>query len=190
MNLTFIGNCQTLSLCFYLQQLLDSNKNNICWILYGKEFEQHLNNWSDKCINKILNYDDAIIKIQNSDIIVYQEIDIDKSIFCNTKKLQEIKKSSCKLIKMPSIWLDYNDYDNSLKELQSREKNNNVDIMVTSTIDKFKNINLMLTINHPKTFFFLEIIRELCLLINIDFFTENQCNKFLENENYMDLPFG
>ena len=43
MNITFIGNCQLISLCFYFQQLLNEN-NNICWVLYGEEFKQHIKN--------------------------------------------------------------------------------------------------------------------------------------------------
>ena len=44
MNITFIGNCQTLILCFYFQQLLNKDENNnICWVLYGEEFKQYLN---------------------------------------------------------------------------------------------------------------------------------------------------
>jgi hypothetical protein len=35
MNITFIGNCQTATLCFYFQQLLNCNIN---WVLYGDEF--------------------------------------------------------------------------------------------------------------------------------------------------------
>jgi len=110
MNITFIGNCQTVSLCFYFQQLLNEN-NNICWVLYGEEFTPHLNNWSIKCKNKILDYDKSIQKIKDSDIIIYQNIDIKKSLFCNTNTLCKIMKNSCKLIKIPSIYLIYNDFD-------------------------------------------------------------------------------
>ena len=46
----------------------------------------------------------------------------------------------------------------------------------------------MLTCNHPKTFLFLEIVKILCNLLNYNFFTEEQYNNFLKNENYMELP--
>jgi hypothetical protein len=55
MNITFIGNCQTVSLCFYFQQLLNQN-NNISWCLYGQECKVHLGKWTDKCKNKIIDY--------------------------------------------------------------------------------------------------------------------------------------
>jgi hypothetical protein len=187
MNITFIGNCQTLSLCFYFQQLLNEN-NNICWVLYDEEFKQHLGDWSVKCKNKIIDYDKSIQKIKDSDIIVYQNIDVNKSLFSNTNTLRELTNNSCKLIKIPSIHLVYNDFDNSIKELINRENKNNVDIIISNIIYNFKDKNLMLTCCHPKTFLFMEIIKLLCNLLNYNFFTEEQYNNFLKNENFMELP--
>jgi hypothetical protein len=187
MNITFIGNCQTVSLSFYFQQLLNQN-NNISWCLYGEEWKTHLGKWTDKCKNKIIDYTESIQKIKNSDIIIYQEINVNKSLFCNTKTLHEIKKSSCKLIQIPSIYLDYDDFDNSIKELISRENLNNVNIKVSDVLYKFKDNNLVVNRNHPKTFLFMEIIKLLCNLLNLPFFTEQEYNKFLQNENYMELP--
>jgi len=117
MNITFIGNCQILSLCFYFQQLLNKYENyNICWVLYGEEFKQHLSDWTVKCKNKIIDYDNSIQTIKDSEIIIYQNIDVKKSLFSNTNTLLEITKKSCKLIKIPSIYLIYDDFDNSIKE--------------------------------------------------------------------------
>jgi hypothetical protein len=187
MNITFIGNCQTASLCFYFQQLLKQN-NNIHWILYGEEFRQHLGEWSEKIKNKVLDYDTSIQIIKESDYIIYQNIDKSKSLFCNTTTLRDMTKSSCKLIQMSSIKLEYNDFDNSIKNLIDRENKNNVDIRISDILYNFRNKNLMLSINHPNTFLFMEIIKLLCNLLNYDFFTEEQYNNFLKNDNYMELP--
>jgi hypothetical protein len=187
MNITFIGNCQTVSLCFFFQQLLNKN-NNICWVLYGEEFKQHLGSWSEKCKNKIIDYDISIQKIKDSDIIIYQNVDTDKSQFSNAKTLREITKSSCKIIQIPSIYLIYNDFDNSIKELINRENHNNVDIRVSNIFYYFRNTNLMINRYHPNTFLFLKIVEIICNLINRRFFTKEQCNKFLKNNNYMELP--
>lgn len=187
MNITFIGNCQTLSLCFYFQQLLIKN-NKICWVSYSEEFKQHLGNWSVKCKNKIIDYDNSIQTIKDSDIVIYQDIDVKKSLFSNTNKLRELTKNNCKLIKIPNIYLDYNDFDNSIKELISRENKNNVDIKISNILCNFKDTNLMLTVLHPNTFLFMEIIKVLCNLLNFDFFTEEQYKFFLKNKNYMELP--
>jgi hypothetical protein len=188
MNITFIGNCQILSLCFYFQQLLNKDENNICWVLYGEEFEPHLNSWSDKCKNKIIDFDDSIQTIEDSDIVIYQNIDVTKSLFSNTNTLRQITKNSCKLIKIPSIYFNYNDFDNSIKELIKRENENNVDIKISNILYNFKDTNLMLDVHHPNTFLFMEVIKELCNLLNYNFFTKKQYNIFLKNENYMELP--
>ena len=190
MNITFIGNCQTISLCFYFQQLLNQN-NNIYWVLYGEEFKTLANgrdNWLKKCKNKIMDYNNSIRQIKNSDIIIYQNIDVNKSLFSNTSALKEIMKSSCKLIKIPSIYLLYHDFDNSIKELVNRENKNSVDIKVSNILYKYKDEILMLTSNHPKTFLFMEIIKLLCNLLNLNFFTEEQYNNFLRDSNYAKLP--
>jgi len=187
MNITFIGNCQTISLCFYFQQLL--NENNISWVLYGEEFRQHIGNYAVKCKNKVIDYDNSIQIIKDSDIIIYQNIGINKSLFSNTITLSEITKNSCKLIKIPSIVFFYDDFDNSIKELIKRENENNVDIKISNILYNFKENKLMLTHNHPNTFLFMEIIKLLCNLLNFNFFTEEQYNNFLKNENYMELPY-
>jgi hypothetical protein len=183
MNITFIGNCQTVSLCFYFQQLL--KEYNICWLLYNEDFKIHLGNWSEKCKNKIVDENISIQHVENSDIIIYQVIE--NTIF-NTCNLLKYKKDSCKLIKIPSIYLIYEDFDNSINNLIEREIKNNVDVKVSNIFLLFKNTNLMLSCNHPTTFLFMEIIKQLCLFINIDFFKEEQYNIFLKNENYMELP--
>lgn len=188
MNITFIGNCQTVGLCFYLQRLLHSKKYDICWILYGEEFRPHVNEWSVKCNNKILDYDMSIQKIKESDIIIYQNIDINKSLLSNTNTLHELKKDGCKLIQIPSIYLIYSDFDNSIKELIYRENKNKVDISVSSIFTQFKDINLMLTCHHPKTILFMEIIKIICKIIYVDFFTQEMYDYFMQNDNYMELP--
>lgn len=185
MNITFIGNCQTASLCFYFQQLLDCN---IKWVLYGDEFRIHLGGWIDKVKNKIINYDESIDVIKKSDIIIYQEISKDKSLFYNTEILQLIKKDFCKLIKIPSIYLEYKNYDISIQLLKEREIINKVDIKVSDIFLKFREYQLMITSNHPNTFLFLEIINKLCKLLNIDTFSELKRNIFLQDNNYMKLP--
>jgi hypothetical protein len=187
MNITFIGNCQTVSLCFYFQQLL-FNCNNIQWVLYGDEFKMHLNEWSHKTENKIINYDISIDVIKKSDVIIYQEISKEKSLFSNTETLQSIKKESCRLIKIPSIYFDYSNYDSSMKELKKREIINKVDISVSDILEKYKERKLMITIDHPNTFLFLEIVNELCRILNINTFTTFMRDLFLENNNYMGLP--
>jgi hypothetical protein len=185
MNIAFIGNCQTASLCFYFQQLL--GEDNIYWLLYGDDFKRCLGNiWDSKIKNKILNYDIAFDIIKNSDVIIYQEINKNKSKFSNTETLQKNKKSSCRLIRIPSIYLNYLEYNNSIKELKNREAT--VDITVSDIFEKHRDKCLMLSINHPNTFLFLEVIDKICILLNIDTFSQIKKDIFLQDNNYMELP--
>lgn len=187
-NITFIGNCQTVSLCFFFQELLDTKVYNVSWTLYGDEFLPHMGKWSIKCQNKILSYDDSIERIKKSDYIVYQQIIEEKSTFCNTNALKEMKKNTCVLIQIPSIYLIYDEFDTSIKNLENREIINNVDIKVSTIFYKFRNENLMLTCWHPNTFLFMEIIKILCNKLHVKFFTDTKYKKFLKNKNYIGLP--
>ena len=185
MIITFIGNCQTVSLCFYFQQLLTCE---VYWILFGNEFKPHLGEWSDKVKNKIIDPEKSINCIKNSDIIIYQQIIKDKSYFSNDETLQNLKKETCILIKIPSIYLDYSDYEYSIRELKKREIENEVNVKVSDIFEEYKNDKLMLTVNHPNTFLFLKIVDKLCNILGINTFTQNEKEIFLKKDNYMNLP--
>lgn len=188
MIITCIGNCQTLSLCFYLQKLL--GPDNISWIVYGDEFIHHLGTWSDKCQNKILDYDNSIEQIKISDIIIFQNVDLKKSNFCNKQTISELKKRDCMVIQIPSIYIETYNFDESIKELIKREEKNDVDIKVSDILIKYKrNLDrLVIHEHHPKTFLFLEVLKRITDMIGIDFFTRKEYINFIQNDNYMGLP--
>ena len=82
-RVAFIGNCQTVSLCFFLQQLLAINKNYLVkWCLYGDDFKAHVSKWSDKCKNKTydLSPNDVLLlsipqKLQDDNIRLHDCLD-------------------------------------------------------------------------------------------------------------------
>lgn len=188
--ISFIGNCQTITLCYFFQQLFDIRNYTINYLMYGQEFMQHLGPYSYKCKNRYLDYSTIEEQIKKSDYIIFQEIELSKSNFSNPLTLRNMTKKSCKLIKIPSIYYLENKSETSLKELKLREEKLNVDIKVSKIIEKFNEKKLMLTHNHPTTFFFLEILKELIPLIakNQSFFSEEQVKIFLKDPNYMRLP--
>jgi len=197
MRITFIGNCQLMALCFYLQQL---PYRNASWICFNDELYKAIwhppqpglfmktKHWTDKCKNKIYGIRNAIQEIRTSDIIIYQEVSTDKSYFCNTAKIREFCKTSCRLIKLPCIYLEYHDYDNSIKELQKRELENNVDIRVSDIFEHYRESNLMLSRNHPNTFMFMQVMMRLCAVLGFPFLPAHKVNIYLQNINYMGLP--
>ena len=169
MIITFIGNCQTLALCFYFQELLNDTEN-IRWVLYGDEFTRHVYGYAFRCKNLIGDGETIINQLQKSDVIIYQEIVKEKSLFSNQHTLEIISKKGCKLIKIPSVYLDYQNCESSIKELQLREEKNNVDIKVSLILQKYLDKNPMLSEDHPTTQIFMDMIKEICAILNIDFF--------------------
>lgn len=186
MIISFIGNCQTIALCILLQRLLRKKPYLIVWLLYGDEFKEH--DWSHICMNSFTEYEESLEQIKLSDVIIFQEINKNKSLFSNEETLRQMKKSTCTLIKLPSIFFHYDNYDNSLIELQNREIINNVTIRVSQIINKYKTETLMLTYNHPSMFLYLEILKEIFLLINIDFFNKEEYSKFIDDKFDIGLP--
>uniref|UniRef100_A0A6C0F6R1 Polysaccharide biosynthesis enzyme WcbI domain-containing protein n=1 Tax=viral metagenome TaxID=1070528 RepID=A0A6C0F6R1_9ZZZZ len=188
MKIVFIGNCQTLSLCYYFQELLKTKITyNIYWLMYGEEFRGHLTGWSIKCKNKILDYNESIRKIKESSIIIYQNISLKKTAFCNTKTLYELKRENCKIIQMSSIFIDMSDFDNSIKNMIERENKNNTTLSVSKILIKFRDKNLLRGKTHPTTFLFMEIMKSLCKMLNIDFFKDEYYYNLLKNTNHMGL---
>ena len=177
----FIGNCQMLSLCFYLQQCLKNEFTcEVRWILYSDR--------SDKCENKITEYDKGIDYISNCDIIIYQSLKKETSELFNEDKIMSYKKDSCILISLPHIFCDYKEYDKSILRLQEKENKYNVTISVSDIINNNKHIKIVYSNVHPTTFLFLEILKKLCVILKINFFIDEQYNYYVSNKNFMNLP--
>ena len=190
-KIAFVGNCQMVSLCYFLQQLLGLQLFDIKWINYNDAFATHLHSWSDKCLHKILNANEGIEFLKNCDSIIYQNIKRETSPFFNSENIFSYKKKECLLISITSIHLDINSYDESINKLKEIDDNNNNTIKVSRIIEKYyphHKLLLSLSLNHPSTFLFLEILREICSIMNIPFFKENVYNTFCRNSNFMDLP--
>jgi hypothetical protein len=189
MIISFIGNYQTLCLCYLFQHLLNENENEINWLLYGNHFFPYsIAEWTSKCNNKINEKEQILNKIKTSDIIIYQEIDIDKSSFSNEETLKKERKKNAKLIKIPSVIFFHDDYEKSINELKKRENINNVDIKVSNIFEDDPNKNFMLTPYHPNSYILLEIAKKICKIIGINFFDDKKYNEFLQNTNFMNLP--
>jgi hypothetical protein len=182
-----LGNCQTVGLCILLQELLNNNSNySVYWCCYGDEFIGHLGPWSNPC-NKILNYEESVNYLKKCDFIIYQNVCEEKSPFLNKKCIQSYKKPDTKLISIPSIYVNYNFFDASIIELQKREKEH-ITIPVSDIFLKYRDKQLLLTVNHPTTFLFLEILRIICSIIGIQFYDDNTYNYYIQNINYLNLP--
>ena len=196
-NIAFIGTCQSVSLCYFLQQcLINNTQYNIQWVCYDKSFLQHLTEWSDKCTNKILDEEEGIQYVKNCDYIIYHPIQASKSAFFYTENLSILKNPECRMMSLQRIHIDYyNDpvnyhlYLESIQETKRREQLNNVDILVSYIFENNKlDIPLLLTPNHPTTYVFLEMLLQICHLIPVPYVTNDQFMHYMTNMNYMELP--
>jgi hypothetical protein len=130
----------------------------------------------------------AIEVVEKSDVIVHQEVSKEKSLFANMETLQTLKKDSCILIKIPSIHLDYSNFNASIERLMQYETQNNVDIRVSDIFKTNREQRLMLSVPHPNTFLFLELVDQICKLLKIESFSDEKRDVFLKDQNYMKLP--
>ena len=171
-----------------MQELLDGTDHVAFWCLYGEEFIPHLGGWSDKLKNKILDYSASCEYIRNCDVVIYQKIRVEKSpYFCEENLLLLLKQNTVK-IKLPYIYIDFANYDDSMKILECKEIEKNVDIRISDLIKSNPNIRTMLGVNHPTTFLFLEILKYICPRLGIPFFNETKVSHYIENINIMGLP--
>jgi hypothetical protein len=187
--IAFIGNCQTISLCYFLQQLHLHNLDYIIkWCLYGDEFIPHLNSWSDKCKNKIINYDEAYSYVKICDIIIYQPISELKSPLFHHTNIVNIKKVNCLLVKIPSVlYFDYSNYNESLYKLRENESKYSYDVTASDIIESTPTIK-MIYLHHPTTTYFLKLLKKICDFTSMDFFSTEDYTRLIQQNNIMQLP--
>ena len=187
-HIGFIGNCQTVSLNFFLENCL-SKEYITKWCRYNDKISFFQTFKSTHKLG-ILKYGVAYLK--NCEVIIYQHIKASTSPLFNTEAIKKYKKPNTILISMPSIFFYYNDYDASLLKLQEQEKNllnigDDHVITVSDIINDNKDKNLLLTHNHPNTFFFLEILKKICLILNIPYLSKDKYDYFMKDNNFMKL---
>lgn len=196
-NIAFVGTCQALSLCYYLQQCLLNNSNyNVRWVCYDKSFLVHMGKWSDKCKNHILDEMEGIKYIKSCSYIIYHPIQENKSKYFNSTNLMQLKDLKCKMFSLQRVHIDYyndkshyNLYLSSIQEIKKREKLNNIDILVSSIFENNTlNLLLLITPNHPTTYVFLKILEQICQLVSVPYLSNDQFVCFMKNTNYMELP--
>jgi len=191
MNITLLGNCQTLALTWYLQEL---NSNfNVVWIQFEKA--EHLKNviLKDYCKGKFIsiisNINEGIERLKCSDYIIYQPMQEKTSPSYNYKQLKKYVKKA-KLISISSMFYNPNDPDQKLlKGMIKRAEEYNIDIPAHKMIERHGSnikINNPTKPRHPNTFYFLELIREICIITGWDYYSNEQYNQYLKK----GYPFG
>lgn len=191
MKITLIGNCQTFALTWYLGQL---NSNfDTKWVEFSPKFRKTLTNAmllkskkQGKIVPVIINTDSAIKRFNESDYVIFQHLKPQTSKKYHFNALKDYAKDS-KLISISSIWYEPDDPDEKmLKGMKERASKSNIDIPAHKIIEKHGSKVTMQQNNHPHAFYFLELVRELCILTGWDYYSDEQYNQYLK-EGY---PFG
>lgn len=186
MNITLLGNCQTKALSWYIQQLDPSF--NVKWIC----IEIFLPNWgprskfNGKPINVITDTQEAIKTLKSSDYVIFQPLKTETSENYNPDQLKKYT-SRGKLISISSMFYHPNDPDQKfLKGMIKRAEEYNIDIPAHKIIEKHAPKITMRQRNHPKVFYFLELVREICSKTGWNYYSDEQYNQYLKK----GYPFG
>ena len=159
------------------------------WCCYGDEFKEHIGEWSDKCLNKIIDYSEGVEYVKSCDIIVCNIIISEKSPFFNINNLRLISKESCRIISIPPMYYIKENHDSCINELKNRESIITGEYIPISTIyETHVQQQLSLTCLHPTSFLFMEVFKVLCDKLCIPFFNDSIYQEIISDINYTGLP--
>ena len=205
MNITLLGNCQTKALSWYIQQLdLDFD---IKWIWTNIGMGNSAR--SQQCpfvpnrgrggrhVPTVVHAIQARARLLESDYIIYQPIRPSRIKDFNHEDIQKYKDNTklisigcfyCKTINTRHL-TDNKTYEErtGLLGMKQRSDKFSLDIQPHKIIEKH-GIDAVATNNayHPKTLYFLELVREICEKTGWNYYSDEQYNRYLK-EGY---PFG
>jgi len=188
MKISLVGNCQTQCYSYFLKMLMP--EEDIYWCAYRDPLPW---NWmrDDYGVYHI-GVDDGVKHIEESDVVIYQPIASDQtSEFYHMGLMENYISDSAKSITVPIVVFDVEkDYDSQIRRLRRKENFKSMEIKAVPYFQKYKDRteDLMLNYNHPTTFLFLEILREVCLKMDFPFFEDERYNELILERNFMELP--
>ena len=193
MKITLLGNCQTKALSWHIQKL-DPNFD-VQWICIERFLKSQWGpepKFIGKPINVITDTQDAIERLQRSDYVIFQHIKKETSCNYNYNQIKE-HVNDAKLISISNFYYDpdiQDDRKSGLIGMIDRAETFNIDIPAHKIIEKhgpkIKICREAKHPTHPHVFYFLELIREICIKTGWDYYPEEQYNQYLK-EGY---PFG
>lgn len=173
----FIGNCQMMALSHYINILL--KPCNTYWFCCNKEWERlpwprNSKVFGENQTKHNIFGDDNIKKIlPKCDTIIYQPEFNSLNLINNNCNLKHQKA-----ISISPILVNNFDY------MERKEKKYNTEISVTKLIKKYQDKKLYIKHDyHPTSFLFLEIVREICHILNIKFYDDAIYDE-LSNQQY------
>lgn len=186
MNITLLGNCQTKALSWYIEQLDQSV--DVRWIC----IEKFLPDWGwrtqfrGKPINIITDVQEGTKRLQSSDYVIFQHIQPRISDNYNTEQLKKYVAGD-RLISISSMFYDPADPEQKyFKGMVTRAEKSEITIPAHKLIEKHGDKITMQDENHPNSFYFLELVRGICGIIGLEYYSDEQYNQYLKD----GYPFG
>lgn len=186
-KISLLGNCQTKALTWYIQQLDASfDARWICIEKFLKNWGPH-SRFAGKSINVITDNQEAIKHLKSSDYVICQPVLERTSWNYNINQLKKYVSRN-KLILINSFWYlpKLKHPENGLQGMIDRAEEFNIDIPAHKIIEKHGSKIKVQQKNHPRVFYFLELVREICSRTGWNYYSDKQYNKYLK-EGY---PFG
>ena len=188
MKITLLGNCQTKALSWYIQQLDASF--DVKWICIDTFYKSNwalTKNFKGKDIEIIFDKNESIERLKNSDYIIFQHVKPSKSKYFHSEIIKKYQ-SYAELISISSFYYEPEDpQEISFKGMIDRAKKLNINIPAHKIIEKYR-VDDIVTIHpyHPKSLYFLELLRQICEKTGWNYYSDKQYNQYLKQ----GYPFG
>jgi hypothetical protein len=205
--ITCIGNCQALSLTWYLSQLgpefdvsYVSPSMKLQNLIIGDSVEEapsapnyalddskhdEIKPWAGKLIKRAKNPSMGVDMVKKSDLVFYQTIRLETSKLFNLAKLRSYVDVS-KLKQIGVFHYNPNDpfIESGFVGMMEREKRHKIEFSICELIYKHRDKIYCQPGNrrHPNSFYFLELVRSICEKMEWDFYDESTYMEILEQK--------
>ena len=129
MKISFIGNCQTLSLMIYFQSLLNNDEYILRWLRYSEQpvFPNYEKTAIDNFNCNILDDVNGLEFLNESDIVITNVMSEQASPIFNSKNVKLNIKKNCKVIFLNPIYMSFDtEFNECIAELKRREHQNSI----------------------------------------------------------------
>ena len=190
-KITLLGNCQTKALSWYIKQIdLSFDVQWVCLEIFVEGWGPRPRLYGQKVypITKVITDPcKAIQRLKSSDVIIYQIINEKTSKHYNQEKLSSYINPNCRAISISSFYyLPKHPNGELFKGMVERAKKFNIDIPAHKIIEKHRSKIKVKMLHHPKVFYFLELVREICKLTGWNYYSEEKYTELFKK----GYPFG
>jgi len=186
-QVTLVGNCQTKALCWYFGQL--DQPMDIKWLCmegFRKTTWGPSNTFMDRDCTTIACPIEGVKRLGSSDYVVYQPMHIKTSENYNYVQIKKHARKG-KLISISVFYYEPDDPEQEAFEgMIERAEKFNIDIPAHKIVEKHRDKIFPPYKNHPPAFYFLELIREICMKTGWNYYSEERYIQLLKEK----WPFG